>query len=226
MLARSVRYFPLVGLLIALIMSVVLVFFAQFLPTSVAVVLTLVAGILSTGAFHEDGLADVADSAGAFDLDRKLEIMRDSRVGTYGSLGLILGLLLRFVLIWELAQISLGFATGALVLAHASSRWSSAYLLAFVDYARPEADNKAVADGVNSRLFFQATACLLLVLVVPAILISLWIYMALVVVWLATVICAAYFRSAFEGTTGDCLGAANVVIEIVCFTLVLAALQA
>ncbi len=220
-LATSVRYFPFVGLIIALIMSTALTVSAQFLPSSVAVAICLCVGILSTGAFHEDGLADVADSAGAFGIDRKLEIMRDSRVGTYGSLGLVVLMLLRFVVIWELLQVSLALTIGALVLAHCSGRWSSVYLMARVDYARAEAANRVVAEGVDNVSLMQATLCWFVVAIVPAMMISPWVFMSLAVVWIGTLLCAGYFRSAFTGITGDCLGAANVVIELLCLALVL-----
>lgn len=220
-LATSVRYFPLVGMLIALIMSAALIVFAQVLPLSVAVAATLCIGVLSTGAFHEDGLADLADSAGAFGLDRKLEIMRDSRVGTYGSLGLILLVLLRFVVIWELAQVSLAVAIGALLIAHSSSRWSSVYLMARVQYARAEAANRVVAEGVDNNSLLQATLCWFAVALLPALLVSPWMFLSLAVAWLGSVACARYFRSVFTGVTGDCLGAGNVVIELLCLAVVL-----
>jgi len=103
-LARSSRWFPLVGLLIALLVSLVYYLASLLLPVPVSIVLMLVASVLLTGAFHEDGLADVADSAGAFGLDAKLEIMRDSRVGTYGALALILLIALKGALLFELGQ--------------------------------------------------------------------------------------------------------------------------
>jgi len=222
-LAQSVRYFPLVGVIVAFIMSGVLLVCNTLLPMSVSLAMALVAGVLSTGALHEDGLADVADSAGAFDLTRKLDIMRDSRVGTYGSLALILCLLLRFVLVWELAMAGDAvLVCAALVLAHACSRWSSAYLLARTEYAREDAANRIVAQGVDTQVLLQATVCLLLVLIIPAVLLSTWIYLVLPFILLTTILCSWFFRSTFKGITGDCLGAANVVIELVCLSLILA----
>jgi len=221
-LAQSVRYFPLIGLVVALTMSAALIGFSQVLPLSVAVVLCMVTGVLTTGAFHEDGLADVADSAGAFTLDRKLEIMRDSRVGTYGALGLLLALLLRYTLVWELVQVSMSASVGALIFAHSCSRWSSAYLMAFVGYARAEAANKVVAEGVDVKILSQGTLCLLTVLLLPAVLLSPWVYAGIVAAWLTTLACAAWFKSAFKGITGDCLGAANVLVELACLCVVVA----
>ncbi|MFK7995453.1 MAG: adenosylcobinamide-GDP ribazoletransferase [Granulosicoccus sp.] len=224
-LTQSVRYFPLVGLIVALIMSGVLTVSIMILPLNVALASAVLAGILSTGAFHEDGLADVADSAGAFDVISKLKIMRDSQVGTYGSLALVLCVLLRFLLLWELATAGIALAVAALILAHANSRWSSVYLMARVDYARPEAANRVVAAGVENRILFQATLCLLVVMVIPATVLTSWVFVVIPCTWLATIACAHYFKSAFSGITGDCLGAANIVVELVCLALVLASLR-
>lgn len=223
-LAQSVRYFPFVGLLVASIMAAALALLSIVLPLSVSVALALVIGVLATGAFHEDGLADVADGAGAFDVERKLEIMRDSRVGTYGSLALILCLILRFSVLLSLAQLSLLVAFSALVVAHAGGRWGSVYLMATVSYARPEAANKVVAEGVDANLLMQCTLCLLFVLLIPAVLVTPAVFSAIPVMWLAAVLCAAFFKSAFGGITGDCLGASNVVIEITSMVFLLAIL--
>ncbi|MFK8082970.1 MAG: adenosylcobinamide-GDP ribazoletransferase [Granulosicoccus sp.] len=224
-LVQAVRFFPLIGVIVALIMGCVLMLSNLLLPLSVSVVLALFAGVMATGAFHEDGLADLADSAGAFEVSRKLDIMRDSRVGTYGSLALVLCLALRFALIFELATYGTSVVLAALILAHSSGRWSSAFLMANVDYARSEAGNKVVAQGVNNTILLQSTLCLLLVMLVPAVVISLWIYAALAVVWLVSIASAHYFRSTFNGITGDCLGAANVITELMSMMFVLACLR-
>ena len=220
-LAESVRYFPVVGFMVAIVMSGMLLLGNVVLPLSVALALALLAGVLVTGALHEDGLADVADSAGAFDVSHKLDIMRDSRVGTYGSLGLILCIVLRFLLIWELAMTGVTVAICALIVAHAGSRWSSAYLMARVEYARPEAANRVVATGVDNRILFQATVCLAVVMFIPAVVITPMVYLLIPFMWLVSIGCGRYFKSTFNGITGDCLGAANVVVELACLALVL-----
>lgn len=221
-LARSVVYFPLVGAVVAFFMSVVLGLATTVLPLTVAVSLAILVGILVTGAFHEDGVADVADSAGAFDIDRKLNIMRDSRVGTYGSLGLLLTILLRFTLVWELAKVNVQTAMIALLLAHACSRWGSAYLMAKVQYARAEAANKVVAEGVTDRVLAHATIVMLAVIALPAMSLSLWLLLTVPLALLVSMACGAYFKKVFNGITGDCLGAANVIVEIVCLMGILA----
>ena len=95
--ARSIRMLPLAGLVIALPGALVLMVAGSFLPPEIAAGLALAALVATTGAFHEDGLADTADGfGGGSTIERKLEIMRDSRIGTYGGVALVLSLLLRW----------------------------------------------------------------------------------------------------------------------------------
>jgi len=213
-LAKATRYFPLVGALVGGALAVTLVLLLTLFPASVAVALMLVLAVLLTGAFHEDGLADVADSAGAFGLDRKLEIMRDSRVGTYGSLALVLLVLLKFLAVWELVQINVGVCLAALVAAHVLSRWGSVWLMATIAYARPEAANKVVAEGVNARRLLESSAWTVLLLLPVALLVSPVVYWMLPVAWLMVTLCGYRFKKVFGGITGDCLGAANQVVEV------------
>ena len=217
-LSRSTRWFPLVGLLVGTLLSLVWLGVSVLAPSSIACAAVLVAGVLLTGAFHEDGLADVADSAGAFGIDRKLEIMRDSRVGTYGALALVLLVLSRFVLLWELSVMAGETVVAALIAAHVLARWSSVWLMARVPYARPEAANRVVAEGVGGRRLLEATAVALLALA-P----SLWLNgvggWACLPALLASAFAIAFaagrfFRRRFGGITGDCLGAGNVLVEI------------
>ena len=224
-LSASTRYFPLVGALVGLILSASLMLSYQLLPANIAVVLMLIVGVRLTGAFHEDGLADVADSAGAFDVDRKLEIMRDSRVGTYGSLALILLVLGKYLLLTELLSISINDCLAALISAHVLSRWSSVWLMATEQYARPEAANKVVADGVTRQRLLEGTIVTLLLLLPLVWVSSIAIYALVPIAWLTAKMCAIRFKQAFGGITGDCLGAANQVVEFAVLVIVLAYLQ-
>ena len=90
-LARATRYFPLVGLLAGILIAMTYIFLASFVPHSVATLIAVIIGVLTTGAFHEDGWADFCDGfGGANSRERTLEIMTDSRIGSYGALGLLL----------------------------------------------------------------------------------------------------------------------------------------
>lgn len=213
-LVHATRYFPLVGFIVGSILALALAVMQQVLPVSISVALMLLLSVRLTGAFHEDGLADVADSAGAFGIERKLEIMRDSRVGTYGSLALILLVVIKLLALWELWLLSPELSLAILVSAHVLSRWSSVCLMALVDYARPEAANKVVAEGVDYRCLLNCTLCAMLVMLPLAVWQSAYLYLLFIVAIVTVLIAARQFRRAFGGITGDCLGAANQIVEV------------
>lgn len=221
-LSASTRYFPVVGALVGCLLALTLWGLVQIFSASVAVFLMLALGVRVTGAFHEDGLADVADSAGAFDIDKKLEIMRDSRVGTYGSLALILLILGKFVVLTELLRFDFTLCVVALIGAHVLSRWSSVLLMATQTYSRPEAANKVVAEGVTLQRLTEATLLSLLIMVPLWWFSSIGVYALLLLAWFTSYICARRFKKAFGGITGDCLGAANQIVEVVVMLAVLA----
>lgn len=213
-LARSTRWFPLIGLLIGCLLSLIWLVVLSVLPASLAVLATLVAGVLLTGAFHEDGLADLADSAGAFGVDDKLAIMRDSRVGTYGALALILLMLARFIVLWELSVAGVAVVSIALISAHVLARWSSVWLMARIPYARAEAANRVVAQDVDRRRLIEASLVALAALT-PVLIASVWqTLLCLIVALLVTIAAGHRFRRTLGGITGDCLGACNVLVEI------------
>ena len=166
--------------------------------------------ILITGALHEDGLADCADAFGSHHpLDRTLAILRDSRIGTYGTLALILSVLARILL---LAALPLDRATPTLITAHVLARWSS-LPLALLPAARP------AEDGQGARVAKQISrpALLLGTLITLAITATALRFHALVPILLAVTITAltgAFYKRRIGGVTGDCFGATNQLVEI------------
>ncbi|MGQ7843730.1 adenosylcobinamide-GDP ribazoletransferase [Granulosicoccus sp. 3-233] len=213
-LVRSTRYFPLVGFIVGSMLAASLAILQQLLPISVSIALMLLLSVRLTGAFHEDGLADVADSAGAFGVDRKLEIMRDSRVGTYGALALILLVVIKLLSLWELWMLAPQLCLATLICAHVLSRWSSVCLMVLEEYARPEAANKVVAEGVDRRCLLHASLCTAAVLLPLALWQGAGLYLLFIVAWLVVLLSGRRFRAVFGGITGDCLGAANQVVEV------------
>lgn len=207
-LAASGRFFPVVGYAIGGLAAAVYFYSAEVFSLSVSALLAVIALPLLTGAFHEDGLGDTADGlGGAFDTKRKLEIMRDSRIGTYGTVAL-LGL---FLLRWQLfMEIPLQVVFLTLISAHVISRWSTVMLGWMMPYVREGASNKPVADGMKGREFVIAT-----------IFASLWLFadwqlhaLSMAVGVLIACMAAAWFRRQIGGVTGDTLGAANIAVEI------------
>jgi adenosylcobinamide-GDP ribazoletransferase len=215
-LGRATRYFPLAGIVVALAQSAVYVIASIALPHSVSVLLAIGAGLLLTGAFHEDGWADFCDAfGGQVDRARTLEIMRDSRVGAYGAIGVGMILLLRFE---TLAHIDTGWIVVSLVCAAGFSRGCAVLVMASLPYARDDADAKAkpVARFVASKDALIA----LLVAIVPVMVLVAWTgdrtpaLLAVSFALLATASMRRLIRARLGGYTGDCLGAVQQIAEV------------
>jgi adenosylcobinamide-GDP ribazoletransferase len=220
-LNRSARYFPAVGLLVGGIGALAYLAALQLWPQPVAVLLSLAATIYVTGAFHEDGLADAVDGiGGGWDKARILEIMKDSRVGTFGAVALWLALTGKLVL---LAGLDAGLVPSALVAGHALSRFCSTVLLATMNYVREDLQSRAkpLATSLSGGAFAVALA-----FAAAGLLPLPWdkalagcLLAAAATAWLA-----GKFRRWLGGYTGDCLGAVQQVAEIAIYLGLLAAL--
>jgi adenosylcobinamide-GDP ribazoletransferase len=218
-LQRAVAWFPLVGWLVGAVAAVVWWAAAQVWPPAVASGLSLAATLLLTGAFHEDGFADVCDGfGGGYTKERVLEIMRDSRVGAFGAIGVVVILGLK----WQTVA-ALPVAAGAVVLlaGHALSRAAAVSLMAVLPYVREEAGKaKPLATELSGGRLVVALVCGLAPLgLLPAK--CAWAVVGVAVVW---AVLARWFRSRIGGYTGDCLGAAQQVCEMVFYLGVAACL--
>ena len=208
-LNHSARYFPLVGLLVGLIGALVFAATSFFLPKTLAVLLAMAATIYATGAFHEDGWADMVDGfGGGWTRERTLEIMKDSRIGSFGAIALVLMLLGKFVALIELDAL---LVAPALIAGHAFSRLCSTTLLHFLDYAREEGKAKPLATRITLGELACATVfgSLALFLLPPAAMAS-GVALALG----ATAVLAMKIHRRLGGYTGDCLGATQQVAEV------------
>ncbi|MDP3538068.1 MAG: adenosylcobinamide-GDP ribazoletransferase [Azonexus sp.] len=210
-LNRSARYFPAVGLLIGGIGALVYLGAALFWPPMVAVLLSMAATIYATGAFHEDGLSDTVDGlGGGWEKLRILEIMKDSRVGSYGVVAMVLALIGKFTLLSALNPALVPFA---LLAGHALSRFCATVLLASMDYVREDLLSKA--KPLATRLSGgEMLFALLFVLVALALLPIEKVLAACGLAALATYWLAAKFKRWLGGYTGDCLGATQQASEI------------
>ena len=210
LLNQSSRYLSLVGLVLGALQALVLAATAQLLPFSIAVLLTLMAGLVLTGAFHEDGLADTADGlGGGLTFERKLEIMKDSRVGTYG----LVALLSVFLIKWQ-SLLALGTeAIWALALVAGLSRATAVSLTFVLPYQQLDAVSKTkpIATSLQKRALFW-----IWLFVLPLLYFIPW---SLALSLVATLLlCFSllffYYRSQLQGYTGDLLGAAQQVTEL------------
>ncbi|MEI6162580.1 MAG: adenosylcobinamide-GDP ribazoletransferase, partial [Roseococcus sp.] len=165
-LTAAARYYPLVGALVGGLVALVYWLALLAWPPGVAVLLSIAAGLALTGAFHEDGLADMFDGVGGgLTRKRALEIMKDSRIGTYGAAALILALALKAA---TLAALPAEVVILALVAGHGLSRFSAVLVIATSAYVRDHGTAKPVAEGVSRESLLIAGAIALLLWLVLA----------------------------------------------------------
>lgn len=223
MLRASAAHFPGVGWLVGAVAALSFGALRVLLPDVegaplVAAVLSTVLTVLLTGAFHEDGLSDVADGLGGSpDRARALEIMKDSRVGAFGVLALVLVLLAKVSLLALLGGMHLELACAGLLLAHVSSRTLSLLLIRALPHVGDAASSKSkpLADQISGASLISAFIWLFaaLALVEWAVddinLIAPMVASGLALVWMW-----GLFARRLQGFTGDCLGATQQVCEV------------
>jgi adenosylcobinamide-GDP ribazoletransferase len=209
-LARATWALPVAGALVGTLGALAYwVAVRLAMPPFIAAALALAAGLVATGCLHEDGLADTADGFGGSSPERKLEIMRDSRLGTYGACALVMSILLRWA---ALASIADPRAVAlALVAAHAAARAPLPAFMVFVPAARM--DGLAAAAGPPPREAVTA-AGILGALVLAACFGPTMAVIALGLLAAAGALMARMSVKAFGGHTGDVLGALEQVNEV------------
>ena len=217
---RAVRVAPIAGALIGMVGSVSLGLFGLLLglPSWIAAAVAVAGMIGVSGALHEDGLADVADGfGGGRDRQRKLDIMRDSRIGTFGAVALILVLLIRVGALAALID-RFGYAGGiaASIGGGAASRGFGLWPLATLPPAR--ADGLAHAAGVvPRRVFLCALGLATLLGALPLMVAGLGMgrsLLACAAAFAASITVAHLARRQIGGQTGDVAGAAQQLAEI------------
>jgi adenosylcobinamide-GDP ribazoletransferase len=220
-LSESTRYFPLVGLLVGSVCSAVY-WGAQLLWSQpIAVILSTSAGILLTGGFHEDGWADFCDGFGSFSSRaRTLEIMTDSRIGTYAGLGLTLLILLK---VSALSSMSSALCIAALLLMHTLSRTFAVLMMTTLPYAKPDDESKAkpIAQGLQRKNIVLALAfgacvsgSLVFYLVYCNYATALVVLTSFLLMFFGWWRLRQMMKARLGGYTGDTLGATQQVTEV------------
>lgn len=218
-LAQTARYLPAIGVIVGLAAAAVLWLSAHLLPAGIAVVLSMAAGIVLTGAFHEDGLSDFADGLAGATKERALAIMKDSRVGVYGVIVLVLALLLKYEAVSSLiGKHGAGYAAAALVAGHVISRVLAVSIMLTLPYARTDSSSKARPAIGEFGYKSAALALPLAIIVLGALLAAGAQFHALVAALAISLVMRIYLAWQFEkrlgGYTGDCLGAAQQLSEL------------
>lgn len=208
-IGKAAAFFPLVGVIVGGSAALVFMLLGYVLPLTACALCAIIFTAFITNGFHEDGLADAFDGfGGGWTKDRVLEIMRDSRIGTYGTLALI------FLILGKLNFLSLltqGQAWRWMIVAHTTSRWTILPLCSWLPYARAEGQGKLVAKQVGAVEIVIGSVTLAV-----ALLLLSWraALAALLVTGLVTLLSGLYFRARLQGITGDCLGATNQLTEL------------
>ncbi len=210
-LNHSARYFPAVGLVVGAVSAMAFSIAAFVLPTQVAVLIAMVSSIYLTGAFHEDGLSDMTDGlGGGWEKMRILEIMKDSRVGSYGVIAIAMALLGKFVLLDSFDPL---WVPLLLIAAHAFSRYCAVLIMAGLSYVREDAlsKSKPLATKLTKNALWIASAFgLLPLLLLPATAALMGVAAGL----LATIWLGRKLQKWLGGYTGDCLGATQQLSEL------------
>ena len=235
LLRSSAGHFPGVGLVVGMVAAAVYALVNTLLPDThftllVAAVLSTVFTVLLTGGFHEDGLADVADGlGGSYDRTRALDIMKDSRVGAFGAMALVLALLAKVALLallgsvegvptgWDETPLNTWYVCAALVAGHTVSRALPLLLIAWLPHVGDTAASKSkpLADQITARSLWVAFIWLFMALaLVLSVLNAMNLIVALSFSVVALLWMGRWFKRRLQGFTGDCLGAAQQVCEI------------
>jgi adenosylcobinamide-GDP ribazoletransferase len=216
---QSQKYYAWTGLIVGIVYALCF-YLSQFIfGFSIAIILAIIAGVLLTGAFHEDGFADVCDSfGGGYGKEKIMEIMKDSRIGAYGVVGIVLLLLLKFTSLLHLAQAtSISFIGFILIFANTASRYIAATTIYTHVYVR-DTDSSKAKPIADKALPFSSLLVGLVAIIIPFFLGQYWQFvLTLIPAYLAKICLAAYFKKHIGGYTGDCLGAIQQVTEIIIY---------
>ena len=212
MLNRSTRFFPFIGWLVGGIGAVVFYGLQFVFPPELAILLSMLSTIFVTGAFHEDGFADFCDGfGGGYTKEKILSIMKDSRIGTYGSIGLVGMLAVKFI---GLSSVDIKLLPLVLVAGHALSRLMPVLLIFNSEYARADLESKSKPIGKKGK-----TIDLLLAIFFGVALLSFFPLTFSVgimpVLLLTSFVFSNYIVVKLGGYTGDCLGALQQIAEVI-----------
>lgn len=213
------RYLPLVGLVVGSISGLIFYLSSLLWPHAVAVILSMITSVLLTGAFHEDGVADVCDAfGGGWTKEKILDIMKDSRVGAYGAIGILLLLLLKFTTLNELPAAAM---VKVLISGHMLSRMMAVWTMHSLAYVRD--DEKSKSKPITKSLQSPDLVIAMCIALLSLMLFADWmVFLVLIPAFIAKVWLEHYFKKWIGGYTGDCLGTIQQVSEIVIYLGLLA----
>ncbi len=215
-LGKSMACFPLVGFLIGLILVGVRSVLGMVLPSSLVDILVIVTLVIVAGAFHLDGFADTVDGlAGGTDREKTLAIMRDSQIGSFAVVGLVLLLILK---VFALMEVPEEIKNRTLLIMPVLGRWATVQLASCFNYAR---------SGHGTALAFTRFAgkkeYVISSLITAAIVTGLFLlkgFLILVFIMAFTFLFGLFFKKRIGGVTGDIMGAGCELSEVITLLLI------
>ncbi|WNH12470.1 adenosylcobinamide-GDP ribazoletransferase [Thalassobellus suaedae] len=223
---ESIKYLPLIGLLVGGLSAFILILSLTILPVSIAVTISMVCSLLITGAFHEDGLADTVDGfGGGWNKEKILLIMKDSTIGAYGVIALIMALLLKFQLLVALVDLPVAngipthyFVLFVLLAGHSLTRVLAVSVMITHQYARVNDGTSKLKSITPESLKWISPAFILALAfaLFPLFLFQTpYVFLLLFPIYMVKVLLARFFNKWIGGYTGDCLGAIQQISEII-----------
>lgn len=217
-LFRSRVLGPIVGLIIGGSGAIVFSIFQNHLGKDISILLAILITIILTGGLHEDGLADSIDAfGGGHSKKDTLNIMKDSRIGTFGSLALIFAFTITFV---SLIQLPAFVIPSILIFAHVTSRLATLPLMLFLTYVRHDTDFEKIMQEKSKYIDIKGV----ILISIFTLTLSLWFFdfqgmWFLILTFLVSFLSGSYYKHHIGGMTGDCYGATIKITEIACYIL-------
>lgn len=230
LLQQAPRYFPVVGWIVGALSALAFLVFSRYISSDAGILASMITGLMVTGAFHEDGFADVCDGmGGGWTKEKILQIMKDSRIGAFGAIGLMAIFASKFVLLKELSPFtpSLAHPTSSpfynyryfivgVLAAHSISRLMPVLVMQSSDYVS-DPDQSKSRDLANRRLSGSGLVVAVLLALTPYAFLPWPFWLTILPALYATYELNRYFRRWIGGYTGDCLGAIQQVTELVIY---------
>ena len=218
-LRKSAKYFSLVGIVVGCIGAFVFFCSSFIFSSEIALMLSIFSTIYVTGAFHEDGFADVCDGlGGGWTKEKILLIMKDSRLGTYGTVGLLLLLAIKFS---ALREVPTHYIPLALIAGHGLSRFIATTLLYTHPYVRDTEDSKAKPAAKDVTIGMLAVSAIIGISPLFFFKTS-YVFLTIIPMYLAKAYLGNKFKKWLGGQTGDCAGAVQQLSEVVFYLSIVA----
>lgn len=226
-LNKAPKYFPLVGWIVGGFSALIFLVMSRLISTDIGILSSIIAGLLLTGAFHEDGFADVCDGfGGGWTKEKILLIMKDSRVGAFGVIGLIVLLASKFLLLRELPSFTpelngpsrlifynYRYFIGGVIAAHSLSRLMPVFVIQWTENVTDPEHSKS--KPVTSRRLSKGGLLLSLLFGILPFAFFPWpFWLVIIPAGYVTYEMVKYFKKWIGGYTGDCLGAIQQVTEL------------